>query len=192
MSLVGTCPRIFVKKYPNGPDWVDLKGGAKVRITKEPPVGKVIAGLIAVRSYGDIAREHAERPELKFGATDGGACLRRTRGTLSRQRVRVLWREHLGKEGNLLERRAEGTAVVEEVQQLYVDRRGFTDRVVPILRQMPAHDVASSAGVTEMALREILSLRSSPRADVRVALIRTALRSPHYLHMQLEQRAAAS
>jgi hypothetical protein len=47
-------------------------------------------------------------------------------------------------------------------------------------------------GVTETALREILFLRSSPRAAVRVALIRTALGSSHHLHVELERSAAAS
>lgn len=147
--------------------WFDLKANREVRITVEHPRGPILAGVAAVRSYGEVAREHVLRPELKFDAPAGGGCIRTTVGPLRRRFVKVLWYEHLGKEGNLLERRAEGTNQIAELQQLYEDPETFVQEVVPLLCQIPDKELAAVAGVSRRTVREILAGRCFPRIELR-------------------------
>src|SRR4051794_3184967 len=91
------------------------------RITTRDLKGEIVPGLIAVKSYADVARAHVRRPERKFQAPNGGPCVGGTSGKLGRRRVVAVRIEHLGKEGALLDRRAEGERLADEVQLVYVD-----------------------------------------------------------------------
>lgn len=163
----------FVGKPSAAPaaQWFDLRSGLEVRITSEHPLGKVYSRVVAVRSYGEIAHEHAARPELKFGAPDGGTCLRTTRGTLRRQRVLALWPEHLGKEGNLLDRRAEGADAADELQEVFEDEETWVQRMSPYLLACSSSTIAHVARISERAARELLAGRSTPRSGTRSLIL---------------------
>lgn len=154
-------------------EWYELHSGERVQITTEDLGGEVVSGLVPVKSYGDVAREHVARPERKFEAPDGGPCLRATRGKLHRRHVLAVRFEHLGKEANLLDQRGEGDGIAEELQLVYVDRDEFRRLVVPILRLMPQAEVASAAQITERTLRSILA-GSNPSARNRARLTQLA------------------
>lgn len=80
-----------------------------------------------MKSYREVAREYPAHPEAKFGAP----CLRTTTGTLTRRHVRGERAEYIGKEGNLLDRRAEGAGLAGEVQAVYEDPEDFERYVLP-------------------------------------------------------------
>jgi Helix-turn-helix len=150
-------------------EWYELQTGERIEITTEDLEGQVAPGRIQVKSYADVAREHVARPELKFGAPDGGPCLRTTTGTLRRRRLVALLRERLGKEGNLLDRRVEGQGVGEEAQDVYEDPNAFLT-ALPMLRGMPRTEVAKAVGISQRALRRIMSGESIPRRRIRERL----------------------
>lgn len=154
--------------------WVDMRSGKRLELTTEQPRGVVLPGRVAVKSYGEVAREYAAHPEAKFGAPNGGPCLRTTTGTLTRRHVRGERAEYIGKEGNLLDRRAEGAGLAGEVQAVYEDPEDFERYIVTHLLGLPRAEVAARAGISERALRAILSGRTVPRARTGRRLVAVA------------------
>jgi hypothetical protein len=157
--------------------WYELRSGSQVRITVSDLGGVVDPGVVPVRSYGEIVRAYADRPESKFLASGGEACLQDSLGTLLRRRIEAERAEYIGKEGNLLERRVEGLGVRSEVQSLYEDPEDFERFVVPVLRGLPRADLAVAAGISERAVRDVLTLRTKPRRRHRSAFADLAART---------------
>lgn len=154
--------------------WYELRSGQQVRITVADSGGVVDPNIVPVRSYGEIVRAYADRPESKFLASGGGPCLKDSSGTLLRQRIEADKAEYIGKEGNLLDRRVEGPNLSSEVLALYEDPGDFERLVIPSLRGRPRADIAAAAGISERAVRDLLALRRKPRKAHREALGRLA------------------
>ncbi len=156
--------------------WYELRSGCQVNITLSDPRGIIDLDLVPVRSYGEVAHAYAGRPESKFLAPGGGPCLKDSSGPLLRRRIEARQAEYIGKEGNLLNRRAEGLGAAGEVQALYEDPADFERFIVPALRGFPRADIAAAAGVSERAVRDLLAGRSRPRQSHLEALARLASR----------------
>lgn len=152
-------------------DWYDLRTGHRYGITTRGLLGDIIPGVVPVKSYGDIATSYANRPESKF-AHNSAPCLPNSTGTLARRHVHATSVEPLGKEANLLNRRVEGTGTRDELQQIYTDN-ALTDLEIEQLFTQPRPRIAATAGISERALRDILSRRARPRPAVAEALRRS-------------------
>jgi hypothetical protein len=152
--------------------WYDLRTGDEYTITTNDHLGRIIPGVIPVKSYGDIAIAYGNRPEGKF-AHHGGPCLVHSMGTLERRHVTTLGLEHLGKEANLLGRRMEGGSSRNDAQQMY-ECAGLTDDELNHLRELPRQVVARATGISERTLRDVLMRRRIPRLRT-TTLIREVL-----------------
>lgn len=53
-------------------EWYEHNTGKRVAITTEDPMGEVVEGVLPVKTYGELGRQYAEHPEVKF-ADDGGS-----------------------------------------------------------------------------------------------------------------------
>jgi hypothetical protein len=157
-----------------GEPWYELRTGAPVTITTQNLLGEIIEGLIPVRSYRDIALAYMNRPETKF-RHGLGPCLPDSVGTLQRRHVHATGVEHLGKEANLLHARIEGGDAANHVQQVYADQ-ALTELELGLLAALRPRELASEVGISERALRDILSRRRDPRAST-VRALRTSLGS---------------
>jgi hypothetical protein len=144
-------------------DWYELRAGDRFWVSTDEPRGVMGPGVVHVKSYGDVAREYAAHPESKFAAVDGLPCVRNTRGLLHRRAATSDRAEDVGKEGNLLVRRAEGASVATERQLVYDVPAHIVDDVHVLLRERPRGKIAAAAGISDRALRDILSWRTTPR-----------------------------
>jgi hypothetical protein len=142
--------------------WYDLRSGDEYTITTDDHFGRIIPGVIPVKSYGDIASAYVTRPEVKF-AYNRGECLTTSSGTLSRRHLNAVAVEHLGKEANLLGRRTEGGNSAQALQQVYLGK-GLTEDELDRLAAIPRSYIAATTGISERSLREILARRRIPRA----------------------------
>lgn len=150
--------------------WYELRSGRRVRIATVHLYGTIDAHSVPVKTYGEIARAYADRPESKFLAPEGSPCISASTGALQRRHIEADQPEYLGKESNLIDRRVQGAGVRTEVQQLYVDPRDFERYSIPILRRRPRRGTARAAGISERALGSILSGRAEPRDKTRARL----------------------
>ena len=98
---------------------------------------------------------------MKF-RDESGPCMPHSVGTLHRRHVHAQSIEHLGKEANLLGRRIEGAGAADDAQQTYTNAP-LTDREIDRLASCPPAELAAAAGITERALRDLLSRRRKPR-----------------------------
>jgi hypothetical protein len=97
-----------------------------------------------------------------------------TSGTLRRRHVVALARQRLGKEGNWLDRRAEGEGASEEAQEVYEDPGDYERYVLPVLRLMNVRQTSATVGINERTFRDIRAGRSTPRPTLRAALLELA------------------
>jgi len=154
-------------------EWFEHNTGKRVTITTEDPMGKVVERVVPVKTYGELARQYGEHPEVKFADQAGRRCQPRTSGTLGRRHVIATRTEPYGKEGNALRRRVEGAGVSDEVQGLFVDPADFERHVLPVGRAMQRRELAAGIGVTERGLRKILNGHSGGTPTSRAAIART-------------------
>jgi len=152
-------------------DWYELRSGELLKITTVDQAGQITPGQVAVKSYGDVARDYAVHPESKFVAAAGSPCLRTTIGILERRSVSADRAEYIGKEGNRISARVEGAGVASEVQEVYEDPEEFSRIVLPALRGCPTSIVATHAGISERAARALLSGAANPRPSTRRRLV---------------------
>src|SRR4051812_14883235 len=54
--------------------WFELRSGEQMQITTEPLDGRIVDGLIPVKTYGEIAVAYASRPGVRYAARTGGPC----------------------------------------------------------------------------------------------------------------------
>ncbi len=151
-------------------EWYEHNTGKRVAITIEDPMGEIVDGVVPVKTYGELARQYAEHPEVKFADLHGQRCQPRTRGTLIRRHVVATRSEPYGKEGNALRRRVEGPGVGDELQGLFVDPADFARYVLPVARAMPRRELAEAIGMTERGLRKILNGYSDGTPTSRTAI----------------------
>jgi hypothetical protein len=137
--------------------WYEHNTGRRVRITTEDPMGELNHDVIPVKTYGDLAHQYAEHPEVKFADDKGERCQPMTAGALHRRHIIATRTEPYGKEGNVLRRRAEGPGIGDEAQHLYIDQSDFKRIVLPVARAMPQRELAAAIGMSPRGLRKILN-----------------------------------
>jgi hypothetical protein len=158
--------------------WVDRVTGEPVRISTAPDDGMYRPGVIPIRTYRDVANEHALHPEMKSLAPDGGICQGHTSGLLRRRPVTPQpGVARVGKEGNEIDDRLSGVALhPEDYRVEYVDPGEWSDTFLPLLRSLGARAVAKATGLHRRTVERALSGRSHPHPrnqDALVALARS-------------------
>ncbi len=128
-----------------------------------------------MKSYRDVLDYYRTHPEPKSATTEGLPCDRKTVGLLRRRVVQPAWITYIGKESNQLEEVERGLvhsrdAVLEE----YLDPANdpWENVVVPILKRIPAAELAQAADVSERTIKALRNRRRRPSPRVWEALIR--------------------
>lgn len=155
-------------------DWYVQGTGERIEITTDVPHGVIVEGVIPVKTYGDLLFDYAYHPEVKFADREGKRCQPTTVGRLQRRHIIATRVEPIGKEGNALNRRVEGTGLADEMQQLYADPWDFKRYVVPVASAMRRPTLAKAVGMTERGLRKILNGHSGGTPASRTAMAKVA------------------
>ncbi|MDQ4144983.1 MAG: hypothetical protein M3198_14835 [Actinomycetota bacterium] len=170
-------------------EWYEHDSGVRVEITTEDPMGELVDGIVPVKTYGELARQYAGHPEVKFADAQGERCAPTTSGTLSRRHVIAIRSEPYGKEGHALRRRIEGAGIGDRAQETFLDPADFERLVLPVARVMPRREFAEAVGMSERGLRKILNGYSGGTVATRASICALAAL---WAARQLNRRPSAS
>lgn len=158
--------------------WVDIYSGQSHQVTTQFPGGG--RGVAGVSSLDAVAAAYPFHPEAKRSGPDGKACGKQTDGLLQRRVIEGAGTICIGKEAHRLEDRGL-VATLDEVLTTYADRRRdpWIVKVLPRLREIAAEvggrdRLMEVSGLSERALRDVLTGRSRPRESARTALASAA------------------
>lgn len=157
--------------------WIDRASGQPYRITTEAETGGAM--VARVQTYRDVREDFLHHPEAKSAGPDGRPCGRQTVGLLGRRVVRSMpeLTTHVGKESNRLEEMEAGIEHdPDEVWTEYTDPRRDSWRtlVLPVLRQIPAKQLAKQTGLAVSTVKAARNGHTNPQGRNRVLLTRTA------------------
>lgn len=154
-------------------EWFDIHTGDAWRVTTSLTPDP--SHQVALRTYGFVADAHFIHAESKSAGADGQPCGPHTRGLLAPRHIVADDYRLLGKEANKLVTVEKGLEHrYTDVQAIYVDptHDAFAANYVARLRTIrPRRRVARAAGVSERAIRDILSGASTARPHIQARLI---------------------
>jgi hypothetical protein len=133
--------------------------------------------LVRLRTYRHVLLEYRRRPEYKTNGPDGQRCGRDTAGLLQRRTVHVAWLHHIGKETNRLDDNNAGLIgnLDEKLADYDSPQDALTELVMPALTSVTARELARRTGVDHSTLSRIRAGKTTPRPELRQALIRFAV-----------------
>jgi len=157
--------------------WIDRYSGMSYHISTTADTGGL--GVARVQTYRDVLAAFRTHPEAKSAGPDGRPCDRRTIGLLQRRVVRSLLEltAHVGKESNRLEEVEAGIEHdPDEVWTEYVDpaRDSWRTLVLPVLRQIPAKELADATGLAVSTVKAARNGHTNPHGRNREVLTRAA------------------
>jgi hypothetical protein len=141
--------------------WIDQYSGKLYRISTTEHHGSV--NTARVKTYGDVAIEHAFHAEAKCADAAGQAATKQTVGLLQRRHVRVASIIPIGKESNTLENVEVGLVhSIDRVYTVYPDpsRDEWQRIIVPALRRVSLSALAKESGLSR---RTIINARTGKR-----------------------------
>jgi hypothetical protein len=132
-----------------------------------------------VQTYRDVLEDFRYHPEAKSGGPGGRRCGWQTVGLLQRRVVRSIpeLTTHVGKESNRLEEVEAGLEHdPDEVWTEYRDpgRDPWETLVLPVLKQVPAKQLAEATGLAVSTVKAARNGRTHPHGRNRQALIHAA------------------
>lgn len=161
--------------------WYDRHTGHRVSVAAADQLGDdpteladaLVAGVLPLRTIGDIVRTYPDRPEHKSQAPDGRPASSKTAGLLQRRPIRSapVLTALIGKEGNrLLERQTGEVTDPGDYRTNYSDPG--LDRwkllVLPVLQEirdaLGAAHIATAVGVSDRQVRNWLAGRDVPHS----------------------------
>jgi hypothetical protein len=157
--------------------WIDQYSGKGYKITTAGHHGD--RHTARVKTYGDVLREYANRPESKCADANGKPCGKQTVGLLRRRHVRIDEIKYVGKESNSLEEvEADLIHSPENVYTIYTDPRRdeWQTKILPALRKIPVPILTKMSRLSGTTIKDTLAGRSRPYPQNRKRLAALARR----------------